>query len=265
MFQTLEGFLAAPFGSPEIKSNEFERTYQAFRKKKGSIYIESITTIEDNYLLHIKVKSESSSRFYDVVILFFTDDEKIKKDVSFRNYYVKFFSNSPSFIYQYAVLYKENGILIDMLYDKMDPEYMDTKPTKTNPNNKVSYDKSIYIACRFMQDHKISAFSKAGFLATKKRKPDAFFKEVKGFEDVKLDTEIDQLDKRVDKEFDKAKKSKDNHTSQKSTNKSSNGKKKAVYSTLPSSEKSGVRKVSATSKVSKRRPKRTTFGKTVKK
>ena len=245
MYQTLEGFLAAPFGVPEIKSNEFERKYQSVKKRKDGVYIEAITEIEDKYLLHIKVASESSSgHFYDVVILFFTDNDRVKKDISFRSYYVNFFSNSPSFIYQYATLYKENGMLIEMLYDKMDPEYVDVKPTKVNISNKLSYDKSIYIACRFLQDHKVSGFSKAGFFARRRKKSDAFFRDITGFKDAKFEQEMRQLDKKIDKQLKESPDSKKEKP--KKINTHSSGKVRAKTSTIKDVEKRGVKVVSRT-------------------
>lgn len=250
MYQTVEGFLRAPFGSPEPKSNEFEQKYQKLKSGKR-IYIEASTRIEDNYLLHFKVGSDSNpNQFYDVIFLFFTDDEAVKRDISFANYYVKFFSNSPSFIYQYAVLYKENDALIDMLYDKLDPNFRDQVPTKSNPNMKLSYDKSIYSACRFMQDNKISAFSKAGILVKKKKKPDTFFSDIKTFADVKLDTEIHQLDKKVDNELKKASK-KDKETVKKKSR--SFGKQTSTRSTLTSKKSSGVTKISKSSSVQRKK------------
>lgn len=205
--QTLEEFLRAPFGVPETKQNDFERKYQSLVQKKR-IWINGYTKQDDMYLLHLKVGSDSSaSVFYDVVILFFTDNKKAMMDLTFRNYYVKFFSNSPSFIYQYATLYKENGMLIDMLWDKLDPTNRDKRPDKANPTYKLSYDKSIYSACRFLQDHRVSGFSKAGVMAKKKYSPDAFFASISGFEDIKLDQELAKLDKKIDKEMEKAKSS----------------------------------------------------------
>ena len=256
MYQTVEGFLRAPFGSPEPKSNEFEKKYQKLIAGK-KIHIEASTQIEDNYLLHFKVGSESNpNQFYDVIFLFFTDDPAVKRDISFRNYYVKFFSNSPSFIYQYAVLYKENDALIDMLYDKLDPNFADQAPSKSNPDMKLSYDKSIYSACRFMQDNKISAFSKVGILVKKKKKPDKFFADIKTFSDVKLDTEINQLDKKVDKELEKASK-KDKEVVKKKSR--SFGKQTASHSTLTAPKSSATKKISKTASIhQKRKPGKST-------
>ena len=250
MYQTVEGFLRAPFGSSEPKSNEFEQKYQKLKTEK-KIHIEAFTKIEDNYLLHFKVGSESNpNQFYDVIFLFFTDDNAVKKEISFQNYYVKFFSNSPSFIYQYAVLYKENGALIDMLYDKLDPNFIDQAPTKSNPGMKLSYDKSIYSACRFMLDNKISAFSKAGILVKKKKTPDKFFSDIKTFSDVKLDTEINQLDKKVDKELESASK-KDKEDVKKKAR--SFGKKKPVLSTLTDPKTSSIKKISKSTSINRKK------------
>lgn len=260
MFQTLEGFLAAPFGSREPKSNEFEQKYQKLKSNKR-IHIEASTKIEDNYLLHIKVGSDSNQNvFYDVILLFFTDDNSIKRDISFRKYYVQFFSNSPSFIYQYATLYKQNNGLIEMLYDKLDPEYVDKTPDKANPSMKLSYDKSIYSACRFMQDNPVSAFSKAGILVRKKKTPEKFFSDIKTFANVKMDNEINQLDKKVDKELAKAS-TKDKENSKKSfgyTKSRGSGKKTPTRSTLSSPKTpSSVKKISKSAVVkAKKRPKR---------
>lgn len=249
MFQTVEGFLKAPFGKPEPKSNDFELKYQKLKRDRR-IHIEASTKIEDDYLLHFKVGSESNQgQFYDVIFLFFTDDEKVKRELSFQNYYVKFFSNSPSFIYQYAVLYKQNGALIDMLYDKLEESFQDQAPTKSNPSMKLSYDKSIYSACRFMLDNRISAFSKAGILVKKKKTPEKFFSDIKTFADVKLDNEIRQLDKKVDSEMEKSNPKKKEEKSILKPRHSSSGKKKPVRSTLTSPKNSSIKVISKKSSI----------------
>jgi hypothetical protein len=204
-FQTIEQFLAAPFGKEEVKSNEYEDKYQNLMRNKR-IQMVAHTQIDDDYLLHLSVGSDTNLKdSYDVVLLFFTDNEELKKERTFRNYYVKFFSNSPSFIYQYAALYKQNGFLIDMLYEKMDQEYADKLPEQTNQSHKMSYDKSIYSACRFLIDQKINAFSKfvQGFM---KKKPDEFFREIRDFQDIKMTSEIRSMDRKINKELENNKK-----------------------------------------------------------
>ena len=207
-FQTYEDFLNAPFGKMEPKSNDFEKKYKALLSAKR-IYIEGNTKVDDNYFLHLKIGSDSNqAQFYDVVIMFFTDNEALKKGTSLEKYFIKFFSNSPSFIYQYAALYKQNGFLIEMLYEKMDPEYADKLPEKTNKDLKLSYDKSIYAALRYLQDRRAVALGKNTLAFIKRKKPEQFFQAIQDFADVKLSQELRTLDKKIDKELEQKKKEK---------------------------------------------------------
>lgn len=255
-FQTLDEFLKAPFGEPEIKSNDFENSY---RRIKNKIDFVSYTTIDDNHLVHYTVGSETNKgEKYDVVLLFFTDDETLKKRDSLSGYYVKFFSNSPSFIYQYAALYKEKGFLIDMLYEKMDKDYMDVLPTKTNGAKKMSYDKSIYSTCRKIQDSAL-ALSKMK-LRWKFQNPDKFFRGIRDFQDVKVASEIKSLDKKINKELDKNKKeNQENKKHRKPKKNNAVGTVKKVKTAGSSVKK--VKRVKTTKSVVKTKGKLTTFRK----
>ena len=203
-FQTINDFLDKPFGEKEEKSKDFERKFSELDSNR-KIKVVGLTQVEDDYLLHLTIGSKTNpTESYDVVLLFFTDDNSIKKEITFKNYYVKFFSNSPSFIYQYAVLYKQNGFLIDMLYDKLDEKYKDTVPDKVNKDHKLSYDSSIYCACRYLQNHG-GYFNKYLNGASHKRS-EQFFREIKDFSDVKMINDIRNMDKKIDKELAENKK-----------------------------------------------------------
>ena len=227
-FQTIEEFLKAPFGNEEPKNQDFEQKYKKLYTDKR-ISLVALTQIDDDYLLHLSVGSDTNpTEAYDVVLLFFTDNETIKKEITFKNYYVKFFSNSPSFIYQYAVLYRQNGFLIDMLYDKMDEKYKDVLPDKVNKDHNLSYDKSIYCACKYVLS-KSSAFNKY-LNFTPKKTPDIFFRGIKDFSDVKMISEIRSMDKKINKELEENKK-KQKEEKGKSRGKSSIGTVKKVSKT----------------------------------
>ena len=148
-YQTLSGFLFSPFHGKEDlqKDTEYNSKYISFISE-NRIRIVAMCIIEDSYYIHLKVPSESQKQVgyeYDVVIRFFTDNPEVLKHQHLRSYYVQFFSNSPSFMYQYAYLYNQSGYLINALYDKIDAEYINTPPQKTNSSMKMSYDKSIYL------------------------------------------------------------------------------------------------------------------------
>ena len=134
---------------------------------------------------------------YDVVIRFFTDKEDVAREQHLRRYYVQFFSNSPSFMYQYAYLYKQGGFLIEALYDKLDPDYIDTPPEKTNSSMVKSYDKSIYFACRFLTETKFKYLEKNGVINSKKIDGRKFFQNITDFKSVKMEQSIISEEKKI--------------------------------------------------------------------
>ena len=157
-FQTFDSFMRMPFhrDSQIQKNMKYNVLYKEYISK-NKIYIAGYTEIEDSYYIHIKVPSDSlkdGKYEYDVVIRFFTDDPKLKYNNSLSGYYIQFFSNSPGFIYRYAVVYKKYHFLIEELYNKMDPDFKDQMPEKTNPNEELSYEKTIYFACKFISERK---------------------------------------------------------------------------------------------------------------
>lgn len=209
LYQTIDEFLRAPFGSQEVnsKTQDYEKKYNELKNMR-KIYCENWTEEDDMYMIHIKLPSESQEgNFYDVVIQFFTDVDSISKQLNLGKYYIQFFSNSPSFIYKYAALYKVHGYLIDSLYEKMDQEYSNMLPDKQNPDYKMNFDKSLYCACRFLQDNRETILRKPGLIFYKKVPLRKLLKSIKDFETIKIDSELYNLEKNIKKEHevDKAK------------------------------------------------------------
>ena len=252
-YQTLNEFLTNPFGlGADPKNFEYNQKYQTLVAKKA-IYCENVVDMDDGtYMVHIKIPSESQDKiFYDVVLQFFTDNEELTKSNSYSQYFIQFYSNCPSFMYQYAALYRVHGYLIEALYEKMDPEYAHTLPDKANPKYKMGYDKSIYYACKFIQDNQYTILRKSGKLFYRRVKPKQFFNSIKDFQEMKSDSELYSLEKSLkketDKEKEKAKELRDNivdHINPLSKIKRIHNvmKKKASTSTLPPSER-GVKTV----------------------
>ena len=204
-YQTISEFIRSPFGSTSSNPN-VTKYHRAYLENKHKIIINGHTKIEDSYYLHVKIPSESQKDnkvYYDVVIRFFTDKPSSKISGSLREYYIQFFSNSPGFIYKYAVLYKNNGFLIDTLYTKLDPRYFDKLPTETNSKLELSYDKSIYFACMYLNENTFKVLNKVGIGCGKKFSPNEFFKEIKDFQSIKIENELLTLEKKALKEFQK--------------------------------------------------------------
>ena len=209
-YQTLGEFLSSPFGGSDINIKntaiQYEEKYKKLMQSARKIYCENWTESDGMYMIHMKIPSESQDGvYYDVVVQFFTDDDQLAKQNNLERYYIQFFSNSPSFIYKYAALYKVHGYLIDTLYEKMDPEYSNILPDKANPNYKLEYDKSIYYACRFLQDNNYNILRKTNITLYKKVNMVKFLRSIKDYEMVKTDSELYNLEKGLKKELDKDK------------------------------------------------------------
>jgi len=101
-------------------------------------------------LMHVKVPSEIyniNKISYDVIFEFEPDD---RKRLAMRN--VKCFSNSPSFIFTYAYVFNAKSILIDEFKDVLPNQCLTQPPVIRNPIESMGYEKSIYIASRYLLD-----------------------------------------------------------------------------------------------------------------
>ena len=240
-YQTLSEFMRRPFGNSN--STNMEKAYKYSQRyaeyiQQNKIRVEGYTQVEDSYYIHIKVPSESKNKDginyeYDVVIRFFTDNPNVKKQLSLRAYYIQFFSNSPGFIYRYAALYKKYGYLIDILYNKLDPEFKDVLPEKTNANMELSFDNTIYFACRFLSDKNFALLNKKGTTITLKTvNQTKFFNDISDFKSVRLDQAIIQEDRKL--------KSIRKNKSPRKYSDTPNGKKSATNTTIKQGDNRGI-------------------------
>lgn len=245
-YQTIASFMRQPFNQTDSmeKNREYEKLYEQFTRK-NKIYVAGYTEIEDSYYIHIRVPSESQqgNYEYDVVIRFFTDDPAVLAQTSLTPYYIQFFSNSPGFIYRYAVLYKQKGYLIEALYNKMDPEFKDVMPEKTNPDMKLSYDKSIYFACKFISERQFRILNKRGLLLQKKKSPEKFFLEISSFKSVKLDQDLLKAERSLKKEIEKQRNNKKKNEQRRLIDKHRKTAGKTTSKLVPSSVVRAVKKV----------------------
>lgn len=183
--QTLEQFLEAPFYQKDTQQKHlmYESRYQAYRKA-NRIRIKSVVEVDHNYFILFSVPSETAKeKFdYDVVIQFTPPDKDHEMSPSLRHYWVQFFSNSPGFVYKYASLYKLQGYLIETLQMKFAPGTLDTLPDKANSNYTLYFDSSIYYACRFMLDNKLTYFNKIALTFWKRNKFSQFVDNIRDFQ-----------------------------------------------------------------------------------
>ena len=203
--QTLNEFIHNPFGQPnKQKYLQYESRYQSFKKNNKIKLVKSLF-IDDNYFLHVRVPSESQkgSTHYDVVVQFYTPNKDVRRELTLQHYYVQFFSNSPGFMYKYASLYKLEGYLIEALYNKFQPGMLDVLPDKANKDYELFYDSSIYYACRYLLDNKITYLGKLNLRIFSTRNSTKFFENIQDTESVGLMTDIAKLERSIKQEIGK--------------------------------------------------------------
>ena len=249
-YQTLNQFVLSPFydNSSMEKDLKYATRYQQYVSNK-SIYVKAACEIEGSWYYHIKVPSEASTgkMEYDVVIRFFTDKEFIKMEPHLRNYYIQFFSNSPGFIYKYAYVYNQRGYLISHLADKVSPEALTTPPDKTNINQALSYDSTIYFACRFLSKFRLTKIAEFG---VRKVNSNKFFSEISDFNSIRIENDIINEEKKLQKELKNSNKT--DNTSNKNNKRGDiskfKPKNKGITKITPKSKKPKIVAKNSTSK-----------------
>ena len=141
----------------KIYTEKFEKV---FLREAGKIdFTLYVDKKKDQYIAHIKVPSETVKEFYyDVVILFYSNDGVAKASPSLQNYNVKFFSNDPAFIFTYLRVFLKNDLFFEDLKPKASKLALTKDPKERNPYEVPGYSKIIYFAYLFMKNKNL--FSK---------------------------------------------------------------------------------------------------------
>jgi hypothetical protein len=204
LYQNLYQFLHKPFGRIKPDTTKYDRLYDSLVLNK-KIKLVEYAHEDEEYYYHLKIPSESlKGEAYDVVIQFFkTDKWKVKlnqkDDLTF--WYVQFYSNSPGFVYKYANLYYTYGYLISSFYGKMEEEFKHVSPIITNPEFRMCFDKSIYLACRYLYDTRLSnlVLFRKNFI--KKVTLTQMLANIRDFATVKMDREILSMEQNLKQEM----------------------------------------------------------------
>lgn len=159
---TISEFMNNPAGkgsniipNRQLIIDDFRRRYkQILEHHKFDV---TIYKNKEDYFFHVIVPSEDKDKdvTYDVVIQFTMADEDFKNDISLNRYFVKFFSNCPSFTFTYTYVYAENDLLADGFQVKYRDEVLDAPPVVRNPNEVISFEKSTYFACLHLLDKNV--------------------------------------------------------------------------------------------------------------
>lgn len=154
ILQNIKEFVDNPMGkgsnaisNRQLIRDDLNRRYEKLIKDKKIDLV--IYRDKDEYYFHFKIPSESQrNNTYDVVLYFTMDEDKdFKFDNYLNRYYLKFFSNCPSFVYTYAYAFNLYGLFVESLSKKYEDVVLNQDPFTRNPAAVISYEKSIYFAC----------------------------------------------------------------------------------------------------------------------
>lgn len=111
----------------------------------------NISKDDNNYYFHIIIPSESLKKMsYDTIIQL---TKPTAEETDLNKYYIKVFSNSPSFTFTFAYAINDAGMLVDGTASKISKEALVTPPTIRNPGLMLGFEKFIFMACEFLKEN----------------------------------------------------------------------------------------------------------------
>ena len=214
---TLQGYMDNPMGKGSTVFNKkvilddldsrYTKLLNTHKTFKTFIWIDKL----EFYIL-VKIPSETHENvYYDVMLKFVEPNNDVRSDTNLNRYLMYVFSNSPSFVFTYANVYARNGFIVDFLLNKYRKEVVTQSPVIRNPNDVISYEKSIYYACKYLSEKKVLNKVTLG-LKAKKFSVKEISNEVKNTDTILLDIQkakrkASELKKKQKKEQEAAKKS----------------------------------------------------------
>lgn len=155
MNMTFDEYIANPMGQKNAVFSNREMFRTMYKNKLDIILVRETGKVKyklyqskkGKYYIHFKIPSETIKNFYyDTVIEFYTDQHSAELSKSLSGYYVKFYSNDPSFVFTFAHAMKANDMLIKDLECKMSKQALKKVAKEKNPKDEVGYVKSIFFA-----------------------------------------------------------------------------------------------------------------------
>ena len=149
---TLYEYLNSPMGKgislglSEIK-NHLDKEYEELRYSMSMI----VYWMKERYIVYVVQLPSRHAKGLKYQIVFQFDTHSIPEgvhDVKHLNF--QCFSNSPSFVYTYAEVFKEKEMLLSWSKDKYDREILHNSPEVRNSQKLISYERSLYLAGKFI-------------------------------------------------------------------------------------------------------------------
>lgn len=169
MKMTFEQYINNPMGVKNAVFSGREMYRSLYTEKLNTILVREVGKVKyrlykskDRYFVYMKIPSEVVPDFYyDTVVEFYTDRSNAKSSKTLKDYYVKFYSNDPSFVFTFAHAMLKNDLFIKELVPRMSKEAVKKVAKEKNPKMEIGYVKSIYFTYLLMKNY--SLFNKIVF------------------------------------------------------------------------------------------------------
>jgi hypothetical protein len=240
ILQTLREFVDNPMGKGsnaipgrQLIQNDLRNRLELLLSKPDKKISVTIYSYGQSYFFHLIIPSENTKRrnTYDVV-LHFIPSEGATEHKNLNQYYVKFFSNSPSFTYTYAYAFNLNGLFVEELAGKFDERVFENPPVTRNPGEIVSYEKTIFFACQHILNNASKYMVKSAIeLIAKKFNKDEFLKKIRHTETIEREIQRENNRIKREEEEEKRKSKKDTSSKNRSSNKTTGITKRTATST----------------------------------
>jgi hypothetical protein len=165
LLQNPSGPYSAYFARRDLTIRNLNDRYLQMQKEKKEFKLE-IFSEKDDYYFYFKVPSETYEKlFYDVVLKFTPVETQSKFDMTLNNYAVNLFSNAPNFLFTYAYVYNQDGIIVDFLLDKISDKALNEPPNMKNPIQSYGFEKSVYFALLYIKNNRLHIKSAINYRA----------------------------------------------------------------------------------------------------
>ena len=169
MEMTFDEYIQNPMGVANAVISNRVMYRDLYTQKLDFILVREAGNIEyhlykknDNYIAYLKIPSEVVDKFYYDVLIEFRPPKKAITGTTLKDYYVRFYSNDPSFVFTFTHAFIANKIFITELSDKMSKKAIKEKAKEKNPKDQVGYVKSLYFAYLIMS--KRGLFNKVKYM-----------------------------------------------------------------------------------------------------
>ena len=149
----LEEYMTNPMGkgSSMMMVYEIRKSLDTqYREIQSKIRIRWYLIKNKKLVALIKLPSRSLEKVsYDVIFEFDLDSIPAGSN-SINRALFRVFSNCPSFTYTFAYVFNERQLLCDWAADKYSPQVLTHKPVVRNSYELISYERSIYLAAKYI-------------------------------------------------------------------------------------------------------------------